>query len=143
MLHFVESERFQIDELLPWVSEQFDRGGGPGGQNVNKVSTRVTVLFDFEGCAALRSHEKQLIRQRLASRLAADGRLRIVTQTERSQAANRRHALDRLVALLTTATHVPEKRHATRPTAGSRRRRLNDKRRRSSLKQQRRGGAPE
>ena len=126
--------RFDIDQLRPWTELRFDRSGGPGGQHVNKVSTRVTLLFDFRACPALSSADVRRIRQRLATRLSRDGRLRVVSQAARTQTANRLLAEQRLIELLLTATSVPKTRHATRPTAASRERRLKTKQFRSDLK---------
>ncbi|QOJ14423.1 MAG: aminoacyl-tRNA hydrolase [Planctomycetia bacterium] len=128
------SPALSLDALLPYLSHEFDRGGGPGGQNVNKVSTRAVVLFDFETCPVFNEPQRDLIRRRLANRLSADGRVRVVSQSERSQSANRADAEQRLLALLTAAIHVERPRTATRPTAGSRRRRLASKQQRSETK---------
>ncbi len=125
--------------LQPWLAVAFDRGGGPGGQNVNKVNTRVTLLFDFEACALLADWQKALIRTRLAGRMSHDGRVRIVAQNDRSQHANRAAAEERLIELLRRACHREKKRRATRPTLGSRRRRMDEKRARGATKARRRG----
>lgn len=132
----------QPEDLSTWISVSFDRGGGPGGQHVNKVSTRVTLLFDFMGCELFTPLEKDRLREKLVNRLSADGRLRIVADEERSQSANRENAADRMMKILALALHVPRDRRPTRPTAGSRRRRLADKKKRSETKQRRqdRGG---
>jgi ribosome-associated protein len=135
----MSSTRFVPSDLAPWIEERFDRGGGPGGQHVNKVSTRVTLLFDFAACPLLTDLERERIAKRLHSRLAADGRLRLVIAEERSQLANREAGAERLIALLAQALHMPRSRRPTRPTSGSRRRRLEDKRRRSESKHRRRG----
>lgn len=129
----------QPEDLSPWIAVSFDRGGGPGGQHVNKVSTRVTLLFDFANCDLLAPIEKDRIREKLVNRLAADGRLRIVADEDRSQSANRENAADRLMTILAVALHVPRDRRPTRPTSGSRRRRLADKKKRSETKQRRQG----
>lgn len=129
--------RFTLEQLEPQIAFEFDRGGGPGGQNVNKVSTRAVLLFDFEHSPALTEAQRARVRARYARRLAADGRLRVVVQTERSQLANRQIAQERLLELLATATHVDKPRRPTRPTAGSKRRRLDEKRRRSETKRMR------
>lgn len=120
-----------------WVEFSFDRSAGPGGQNVNKLNTRVTLLLDFERCPDFSPAQRERIRTRLGNRLSQDGRLRIVAQSERSQSANREAARERLLALLERAFHTPLPRRATRPTAGARRRRLSDKRQRGELKKQR------
>lgn len=126
-------------ECLRYVTIGFDRAAGPGGQNVNKLNTRVTLWLDFENCPAFTAEQKATLRERLEKRLARDGRLRIVAQSERSQSANRVAAEERLLEILEQALARPRKRFATRPTAGSRRRRLEDKRHRADTK---RGRSP-
>lgn len=126
--------RLQPESLTPWIEIRFDRASGPGGQHVNKVSTRATLLFDFRACALLSHAEQARLAQRCATRLARDGRLRLVCQSARTQAANRALAEQRLVELLTNALHVPTPRRPTAPTRGSQRRRLDAKRQRSQLK---------
>jgi ribosome-associated protein len=124
--------------LAPWIEFRATRSPGPGGQNVNKVNTRVTLLFEFAECPLLTAAQKEQIRRRLATRLSADGRLRVTSSRERTQARNRAAAEARLVELLAEATRRPRARRPTRPTAASRRRRLEDKRRRGEIKQERR-----
>ena len=118
----------------------FDRAAGPGGQNVNKLNTRVSLLLDFERCPAFSEFQRERIRTRLQNRLAHDGRLRVVAQSERSQTANRVAAEDRLLELLEQALHTPRTRRPTKPTPGARRRRLDSKRKRGELKRQRKPG---
>jgi ribosome-associated protein len=125
---------FAADELAPWIEVRYDRTQGPGGQNVNKVSTRATLLFDFEACDLLSETQKDRLRRVLATRRARDGRLRIVAQAARTQARNRSAAVERLIELLAAALYVPRSRKPTRPTAGSRERRLEGKRRRGQMK---------
>jgi ribosome-associated protein len=126
--------RFTIDDLAPWIEARFDPARGPGGQNVNKVSTRATLIFDFRTCARLSPAERERIADRCATRLTRDGRLRVVSQQHRTQAANRQLAETRLLTLLAAALHVPKARRPTQPTSLSRRRRLELKRRRGQLK---------
>ncbi|MCC7292432.1 MAG: aminoacyl-tRNA hydrolase [Phycisphaerales bacterium] len=127
-----------VEDLRPWLQYQFSRSGGPGGQNVNKLSTRVTLLFDFESCPLLPDEVKARLRRRMASRLAADGRLRVVAQSERTQGGNREIAALRLLEWLEKAAVAPRPRRATRPTAASRRRRIQTKKQRSENIQRRR-----
>ena len=128
---------FDIKTLRRWIEVQFSRSPGPGGQNVNKVNTRVTLLFDFQACAVLADVQKQRIRMRFRTRLSADGRLRVVRHRERTQARNRRAAERQLVELLDLITRPSKPRKPTKPTQGSVRRRLDEKRQRSELKKQR------
>lgn len=128
---------FTIADLSPWIEVRYDAASGPGGQHVNKVATRATLLFDFTACDRLSPVQRERIRQRYATRLARDGRLRVVAQRHRSQAGNRAAAEARLLELLAVALHVPKTRRPTRPTAGARGRRLAEKRRRSETKSRR------
>jgi len=116
---------------------RFGPSSGPGGQNVNKVSTRATLLFDFRACTCLSEVEQQRIAARCRTRLSADGRLRIVAQRERTQMGNRAVAEERLLEVLVEALHVEKPRRPTRPTAGSKRRRITEKRRQGEKKRQR------
>ena len=126
--------RFTIADLAPWIEARFDPARGPGGQNVNKVSTRATLIFDFRACPRLSPAERDRIADRCASRMTRDGRLRVVSQQQRRQAANRQLAETRLLTLLAETLHVPRARRPTRATSLSRRRRLELKRRRGQLK---------
>lgn len=114
------------------------RSGGPGGQHVNTSSTRVELLWDVAGSAALSDAQRARLLSRLAGRLDSAGVLRVVAQDERSQRRNRDAALERLAALVAAGLHVPKARRKTRPTAASKARRLDTKRRRGAVKRERR-----
>jgi len=106
----------------------FSRAAGPGGQNVNKVNTRVTLLFDLDGAASFTDVERRRVRSRLPGRLAADGRIRVVSSRHRTQRANRKAALERLCELLAVALRRPKTRKPTKPSAGAQHKRLERKR---------------
>jgi len=123
------------DELVLRVS----RGGGPGGQNVNKVNTRVTLFFDVSNCESLSEEQKRRILNRLRTRADKNGVLRVVSQKHRTQRANREAAVERLQRLLAGALEVAPVRKKTRIPRAVNQRRLEEKRKRSQLKQQRAG----
>jgi ribosome-associated protein len=113
------------------------RSGGPGGQNVNKLNTRVTVLLDVAGSPSLSDEQKRRIGRTLAHRIDKEGVLRVVSQQYRSQEANRQAALERLQQLLREALRPVPVRRKTKVPAAARERRLREKKQRSRLKQQR------
>jgi ribosome-associated protein len=120
------------DEELAFTTS---RSSGPGGQNVNKVSTRVTLLFDVERSPSLSDRQRELVRERLAGRINRDGVLRVVSQRHRTQSANREAAVARFGALLAEAfSETPERVPTKIPTAINEKR-LEEKRRRSRVKQ--------
>jgi len=129
--------KLEIADLAEWIDVRFDRASGPGGQHVNKVSTRVSLCFDFAACPLLRADVKERLRARNERRLDAQGRLRIVSQDSRSQTANRADAEARLLELIEAAVVVPRKRRQTKPSRGARERRLREKRVRGEIKRQR------
>ena len=114
------------------------RSSGPGGQHVNKVNTKVTLEFDVLHSPNLSDQQKELLQQKLASRLTRDGKLIIQAQEGRSQLANKRAAMNRFVAILSEALTLPRKRRRRRFSLAARYERLRAKRHRSEIKQNRR-----
>lgn len=114
------------------------RSGGPGGQHVNTSSTRVELLFDVARSPSLTDSQRQRVMEALRTRIDSEGVLRLVSQTKRSQAANREEAVRRFRALLAMAMRPRKTRVATAPSTASRARRRNQKRRRAALKKVRR-----
>jgi len=127
--------------LLPdsEVRFTFSRAGGPGGQNVNKVSTKATLWFDVENSPTLSGYQKNRIRQRLAGRVSKDGVLQVTAMQHRTQKANRDEALRRFAELLAAALVEKPLRKKTRIAAGVKERRLKAKKRNSMLKATRSG----
>jgi ribosome-associated protein len=133
MIEITDNTSIAEDELTFRTS----RSSGPGGQNVNKLNTRVTLLFDVASSPGLSQEQKQRIASRLSTRIDRHGVLRIVSQKHRSQEANRRAAIERLQRLLHEALKPVPVRRKTRPPAAARERRLKEKKRRGALKDER------
>ncbi len=126
------TSRISIEERE--IEESFIRASGPGGQNVNKVSSAVQLRFDVRHSPSLPDAVRARLEKLAGSRLTLDGVLILTAQAHRSQERNRQDALDRLIALIRQAAVAPIPRRPTRPTLGSKLRRLEAKGVRSTIK---------
>lgn len=116
------------------------RAGGPGGQHVNKTSSRIELLWSPIRSAALSDEQRARVAERLKSRLDGEGVLRLVVSETRSQLRNRELAEERLAEVVAKALLVPKKRRPTKPSRAAKQARLEDKRRNAQKKKDRRGG---
>ncbi|MBU1519032.1 MAG: aminoacyl-tRNA hydrolase [Planctomycetes bacterium] len=114
------------------------RSSGPGGQNVNKLNTKISAEVDIANCSFLKVEQKTIVLRKLAARLTKDNRLIVESQKFRSQKANRDSAVEKLERIIENALKKPKKRRLTKPTKTSVEKRLKSKKLKSLLKQQRR-----
>jgi ribosome-associated protein len=126
------TDTIAIDESE--LGESFVRSSGPGGQNVNKLSTAVQLRFDVRGSPSLPNDVAVRLMRLAGKRLTKDGVLVIVAQNHRTQERNRAEALERLIALVQEAAVRPVPRRPTKPTKASREKRLEGKKVRSNIK---------
>ena len=133
MIRITNTVSIPGDEL----SESFVRSSGPGGQNVNKVSTAVELRFDVRASPSLSEPIKARLTRLAGHRMTKDGVLIIQADRFRTQDANRKDARDRLAELVLAATVVPKRRIKTKPTRASKERRVEGKKKRSDVKKMR------
>jgi ribosome-associated protein len=113
------------------------RSSGPGGQNVNKVSTKVELRFNLVLSSGFSEKEKELLFRKLKNKINKDGELLIVSQSERTQLLNKQFAVEKFYSLISKALTIPKYRRATRPTITSKLKRLEEKKNRGSIKRMR------
>jgi ribosome-associated protein len=113
------------------------KSSGPGGQNVNKVNTRIELRFSIEASLHLSAVEKMMIFERLRSKITGEGDIIIVSQSERSQFENKRKAIEKFYSLIAKTLTVRRKRIPTSPGKGAIAKRLEAKRKRSDIKKSR------
>ncbi len=115
------------------------RSGGSGGQNVNKVSTKVLLEFDVMNSKVLDEIQRDIIQEKLANKINSEGILQVVSQTERTQLKNKKISLEKFNLLITNCFLVRKERKATKVPKAVKEKRLNDKRIKSELKKWRQG----
>ena len=129
---------FTKTDLQKEIVYKTSRSGGKGGQNVNKVSTKVELLFSVDNSALFTEEEKIRINQKLQSRFNKDGLVQVICDEERSQYLNKEKAVERLIVLLTGALHQPKKRKPTKITKAAKLARLDAKKINAQKKESRR-----
>ena len=135
-LHITASVEIPLSELRFRTS----RSGGPGGQNVNKLETRVELLFDTANSSSLTSDQKELVLASLRGKIDAQGILHLSSQKSRSQWENKQVVIEKFVSVLHNALRIRRKRVKTTPTIASKGRRVSTKRKQSEKKKMRKVG---
>ncbi|WPV00329.1 alternative ribosome rescue aminoacyl-tRNA hydrolase ArfB [Mucilaginibacter sp. cycad4] len=126
---------FTKADLQKETSYKASRSGGKGGQNVNKVSSKVELLFSIGSSALFTDEEKQLLTEKLQNRLNKDGYVQVICDEERSQYLNKEKAIERLTSLLTKALQKPKARKPTKVSKAAKAARLDSKKMQSTKKE--------
>jgi ribosome-associated protein len=129
----------EIEAIVKELKFTTSRSGGPGGQGVNKVNTKVTLRWDVQGSMALDGDHRSVIMAKLSRNINADGELVLTAQTSRSQLQNKEEVISKLAALITRAFAIRKARKPTKPTKASVQRRLTAKKKLSHKKKLRGG----
>lgn len=119
---------FSKADLQKEITYKTSRSGGKGGQNVNKVSSKVELLFSIADSALFTDEEKERLNNKLQSRFNKDGLVQVVCDEERSQYLNKEKAVERLINIMTTALHKPKARKPTKISKAAKQARLENKR---------------
>lgn len=134
---------FSKDEILKEVTFKTSRSGGKGGQNVNKVSSKVELNINIQLSQLFSEDQKRLLLNKLANRINSEGILQIITEEERSQLMNKERSVEKLILLLKNALHQPKIRKASKPKRSAIENRLKKKQANSLKKISRKKNFPE